>query len=72
MMLQGIVDLYFEEEDGLVVVDYKTDRVDAEEVLASRYRVQLEWYERALEQATGKKVKEKWIWSFALGKEIRI
>ena len=50
----------------LVVLDYKTDRVETEEELAKRYRVQLDWYEKALRQITEKKVKEKWIWSFAL------
>ena len=72
LMLQGVVDLYFEEDGELVVVDYKTDAVSEEETLLQRYRIQLELYARALEQATGKRVKEKWIWSFALGKEIPV
>ena len=72
MMLQGIIDLYFEEDDGLVIVDYKTDRVKEPETLLSRYRIQLQLYAEALERAIGKPVKEKWIWSFALGKEIPV
>ncbi|MBR6321602.1 MAG: helicase-exonuclease AddAB subunit AddA [Lachnospiraceae bacterium] len=70
LMLQGIIDLYFEEDDGFVIVDYKTDRVREAETLVSRYKIQLDLYARALTQVSGKKVKEKWIWSFALGKEI--
>ncbi len=72
VMIQGVIDLYFEEEDGLVLVDYKTDRVKTEEELKDRYKIQLDLYERALTQITGKPVKERWIWSFALNKEIRV
>ena len=60
----------FEEADGLVIVDYKTDRAEAVLELVNKYQEQLWWYERALEQLTGKKVKEKLIYSFALHAEI--
>lgn len=72
VLLQGVIDLYMEEEDGLVLLDYKTDRVEKgqEQVLIQRYQIQLDWYQRALEQMTGKKVKEKIIYSFTLGKAI--
>ena len=72
-MIQGIIDLYFEEDDGIVLVDYKTDKVNAyngEEILKERYYKQLDLYKDALERMTGKKVKEKIIYSFSLGKEI--
>jgi len=72
LMLQGTTDLYFEEEDGLVLADYKTDRVKTARELAERYSIQLDLYEKALVQSTGKKVKEKWIWSTALGEAIRV
>ena len=71
VLVQGIIDAYFQEEDGLVVLDYKTDRVSAPEELTERYHAQLDYYARALEQLTQKKVKEKVIYSFTLGKEIR-
>ena len=70
IMVQGIIDLGFEDEGGLVLVDYKTDRVRKPETLVKRYRIQLDLYARALTQATGKPVTEKWIWSFALEKAI--
>ncbi len=70
IMIQGIIDMYFEEEDGLVLVDYKTDRVRDAEELKERYQLQLDLYERALTQITGKPVKEKLIWSFWLDREI--
>lgn len=72
IMIQGVIDMYFEEEDGIVLVDYKTDRVSNEDILRSRYTVQLEYYEKALEMITGKPVKEKWIYSFALNKEMKL
>ena len=70
--MQGIIDVYFEEEDGIVVVDYKTDRVSAPEELVRRYAKQLHYYAEVLERLTGKSVKEKIIYSFALKKEVRI
>ena len=72
VLVQGIIDVYFEEEDGLVVLDYKTDRVRESRELVERYHGQLDYYARALEQATGKIVKEKIIYSFTLGEEIHL
>lgn len=66
VLVQGVIDVYFEEEDGLVLLDYKTDRVAQAEELRSRYHIQMELYARALKQITGKQVKEKLIYSFAL------
>lgn len=70
VLIQGIIDVYFEEEDGLVVADYKTDGVKEPEALVNRYALQLSYYARALEQLTGKPVKEKIIYAFRLEKEI--
>ena len=72
ILIQGIIDVYFEEEDHIVVADYKTDRVKEEEELIKRYQVQLDYYAEALERLTGKPVSEKIIYSFALGREIII
>lgn len=72
ILVQGIIDAYFEEEDGLVLLDYKTDKIYRAQELVDRYHAQLEYYARALEQLTGKKVKEKWIYSFTLQKEILV
>lgn len=70
LLVQGIVDCYFEEEDGLVVVDYKTDRVKTAAELAERYQVQLDSYAEALTKLTKKRVKEKIIWAARLGESI--
>ena len=75
-LIQGIIDLYFEEDGEFVLVDYKTDRVmkgeAGEKELVRRYAIQLDYYAKALTQLTGKKVKEKIIYSFALGKELSV
>jgi len=72
ILVQGIIDVYFEEEDGLVVLDYKTDKVFRAQDLVDRYHAQLEYYAQALERLTRKKVKEKIIYSFALQREIEV
>ena len=72
ILVQGIIDVFFYEEDGIVLADYKTDRVPEgnPQLLVDKYGVQLAYYAKALERMTGKKVKEKIIYSFALGEEI--
>lgn len=72
VVVQGIIDAYFQEGDALVLADYKTDRVDSEEMLRERYREQLAYYKRALEQITGKKVKEAVLYSFGLEAEVKV
>ena len=72
IIVQGVIDVYLEEEDGLVLLDYKTDRVQTGEELIARYQTQLELYARALQQIRGIAVKEKLIYSFALDRVIRL
>ena len=60
-------------KDGeIIVLDYKTDRVQTEAELKDRYREQLRLYTKALEQIIRKKVKEQIIYSFTLRKEIHL
>lgn len=74
ILLQGIIDGYFEEEDGLVLVDYKTDYVEKgkEQELVNKYQKQLFYYARALEKLRGKKVKEAYLYSFGAGKALKV
>lgn len=72
VVVQGIIDVYFEEGGELVVADYKTDRVQKMEELKERYQTQLEYYTAALERITQKPVKEKIIYSFALEQEMKL
>ena len=72
ILIQGIIDVFFEEAGELVLLDYKSDIVPDEQQLVHRYKVQLQYYKRALEQMLNKRVKEMIIYSLPLGKEIRI
>ncbi len=58
--MQGYIDLLFEEDGDLVVVDYKTDAIDSSQTedAASRYRLQAGAYALMVSRATGKRVKE--------------
>jgi len=69
VVLQGIIDCYFEEEGKLVLVDYKTDYVPDSDIeqIKEKYRPQIEYYARALNQITGKEITGKYIYSFWLG-----
>ena len=73
ILVQGIIDLYYiNENDKLVLVDYKTDYVEKgkEEELLNKYRKQLDLYKRALESALNRKVDKVYIYSVYLEKEI--
>jgi ATP-dependent helicase/nuclease subunit A len=67
VLIQGIIDVFFEEEDGLVLLDYKTDAVHSMKELWNRYETQLDYYAEALQNLTGKPVKEKLLYSFHIG-----
>lgn len=74
-IVQGIIDCYFEEEDGLVLVDYKNSFVSGnidESVIADRYRRQIELYKEAIETAEERRVKEAYLYLFELRKFVEI
>ena len=66
VLVQGIIDAYFEEDGRIVLVDYKTDRIKRPQELTDRYRRQMELYAQALESGTGRPVSEMLLYSFAL------
>ena len=70
-MLQGIADAVFFEDDGAVLIDYKTDRHVTDDILKDRYGLQLKLYAKALGLICGVPVKEAYIYSFGLSKEIK-
>ncbi|MGL6184373.1 MAG: helicase-exonuclease AddAB subunit AddA [Clostridium chrysemydis] len=72
--LQGVIDLFFEEDNEIVLVDYKTDYVkdNVKEEMEKKYSIQLNYYKEALEKITGKKVKASYLYLFYLEKEIEI
>ena len=77
-LIQGIIDVFWEEEDGIVVLDYKTDRVDTAKQLSDRYAAQLSLYGEALERIYNSdgerniRVKERILYSFRLGEGIPV
>ncbi len=73
VLIQGIIDVFWEEADGIVLLDYKTDHVDNAQELVRRYKKQLELYADALSRFSDEKpVKEILIYSFALAETIRL
>lgn len=74
IIVQGIIDVFFEEDDYLVLLDYKTDRLayGEEDKLVNRYRSQMECYRMAMEKAYNKPVREIILYSFSLNKPINI
>ena len=72
MLIQGIIDVYFEEDGELVLVDYKTDSVTNGQELVERYQTQMLYYTKALVQTLDKKVKEVILYSMSLGEEVKL
>lgn len=70
VLIQGVIDVFFVEDDEVVVLDYKTDRVETAEELANRYKKQLDYYAMAIQKLTGKPVKQRVIYSFRLNQSI--
>lgn len=73
VLIQGVIDCLFEDEQGLVLVDYKTDRItgrftngysEAKPVLEKRYKVQIDLYSRAIETIMKTKLQEKYLYFF--------
>jgi ATP-dependent helicase/nuclease subunit A len=73
-LVEGQVDLVFEEDGGLVVVDYKTDRITEAQALdqAAHHAPQLQLYGRGLAQATGLPVRERLVVFTALGQAVAV
>jgi ATP-dependent helicase/nuclease subunit A len=67
LMIQGIIDAYFEESGRVILLDYKTDSVSSMEELWKRYETQMDYYREALESLTHLPVSERRLWSFKLG-----
>lgn len=81
VVVQGVVDCLIEEEDGVVLLDYKTDAItgrfpggfpQAKETLKTRYQMQVHLYERAIKEIYKKKVKEKYLYFFDGGNIIKL
>ena len=72
MLIQGIIDAYYEEDGRIYLMDYKTDRVSEKEELIRRYKLQLDYYKEALERITGKEVAGVYIYSFHFSEVVEL
>ena len=72
ILVQGVIDVYFEEDGKLVLMDYKTDLVASPDELIARYKTQLDYYSEALSRLEKKPVSEILIYSFSLGEVIEV
>ena len=72
--LQGVIDLFFEENGEIILVDYKTDYVvdNIEEEMKKKYKIQLDYYEDALRKITNKKVASRYLYLFYPEIEMKI
>ena len=68
--IQGVADMFFQENGKIVLVDYKTNRNTTAEKLTEEYKGQLEIYKKALEEMTGMEVAECVLFSFSLKKSL--
>jgi len=73
-LIEGVIDLVFEEDGQLVLVDYKTDHITADQLLAqaAHHAPQLQLYGRGLAQATGQPVKERLVLFTTLGEVVKV
>ena len=74
ILVQGVVDLYYiDENDNIILVDYKTDYVKKDEKeLIEKYQKQLSIYKQAIEEALQKEVYKTYIYSIYLDKSIEL
>jgi len=74
IMIQGVIDCLFEDEQGIVLLDYKTDRIAGGnwEQAAERHRFQLELYAEAIGAVLGRKVDECYVFFFDGGQSVKL
>lgn len=73
ILLQGIIDCYFFEDDEIILLDYKTDYIDNnEKEKAEAYKIQIDYYTKALKTILGKNVKERYIYFFYSGNAMKV
>ncbi len=72
VLVQGIIDVFYEKEGKITLLDYKTDKVKTGEELILRYKKQMELYKEAIMRATGKEVNRIVLYSFSLEETIDV
>ena len=72
LVLNGIVDAFYERDNELIIVDYKSDYYIDKKEMVEKYQVQLQLYKKALEKITGKKVRECILYLFYKSEYVKI
>lgn len=72
ILVQGIIDVFYERDGAITLLDYKTDKVKSAEELILRYKKQMELYKEAICRATGKEVNRIVLYSFSLEETIDV
>ena len=72
VIVQGVIDLAIVNDSGVYIIDYKTNRGVTAENLIQEYRLQLNLYQKAFEEATNLNVTNKYLYSFYLGELIEV
>ncbi|RKD26555.1 DNA helicase/exodeoxyribonuclease V, subunit A [Caminicella sporogenes DSM 14501] len=74
VLIQGVIDCYFEEDGKIVLIDYKTSEVFGGNInsILERYKAQIDIYKEALEKITGKVVKESYIYLFDTDEGVKV
>lgn len=72
VLIQGIIDLFFIENKKIVLLDYKTDRIETPSALVDRYKKQLELYGQALSRYYGLELGQVLMYSFSLDAEVEV
>ena len=72
-LIQGVIDLFYvTEDDKVILVDFKTDRLTEDKDFIDRYIIQLDIYKEAINALTDKRVDKTYIYSFNMNKMIEI
>ena len=74
ILLQGVVDCAIIEDDKITVIDFKTDMVteDTASAVAERYRYQVDAYSDALSRVFEKKVEDRYLYFFRIGRYVKL
>jgi ATP-dependent helicase/nuclease subunit A len=74
VLVQGIIDCFFYEGQDIILIDYKTDKCDinSKNILAERYKEQLNFYKMAIEKMTNRTVKEKYLYLFSIDEAVEV
>ncbi|MBQ7120524.1 MAG: helicase-exonuclease AddAB subunit AddA [Oscillospiraceae bacterium] len=72
LLLQGVIDMYYETDEGITIVDFKTDKNPPEGERLEKYKAQLKVYKTALLEMTGKKANRLVLYLVSTGEFLEV